>query len=401
MSWRARLQVALRQSLDRGRGLSAFLSRLSMAGLVLAVALLLAVMSVMNGFEREMRERILGLLPHVTVRGYAAEVDWLETRDQLATVSGVRSVSAFADVDVLLTRGDRVRASRLLGVEAVELDRYRRFIAPAGFVAGDDTLVLGAALARRLGLEPGDGITVVVPGTGAGDARLRRFTLGGVLRSGTEIDEVFSATTRAGLDALVGAGGGVSGLSLQLDDLFAAPRLRRDLDRSLDPVYYISDWTIAQGNLYAAIRLSRNIISVLLLSIIAVAAFNVVSSLVLVVTDRRRAIAMLAALGASRSDIQWIFLLQGGVIGCLGAALGSVLGVALALAAPQLARGIEWALGFQLLNTDVYPLAFLPVDIRAGDVGYVAGAAVVLCLLAAVVPARRAASLPVAELLVN
>jgi lipoprotein-releasing system permease protein len=221
------------------------------------------------------------------------------------------------------------------------------------------------------------------------------------LATGTELDEKLAIADLSSVAIFAGARDQISGLALQVADLFDAPQLRRDIARILPPTQYVSDWTSSQGNLYAAIRLSRDIITLLLLSIIAVAAFNVVSSLVLVVTDRRRAIAMLSALGASSRDIQAIFLLQGLVIGVIGAAIGSLAGLSLAFAAPHLAQGLEGLLGVQLLNTDVYPLAFLPVDIRLRDFVIADLAAIVLCVLAAVVPARRAANMPVAEILAS
>ena len=405
MPWSERLQFALRQSLDRGRGLSAFLSRLSMIGLVLALALLLSVMSVMNGFEKEMRERILGLVPHVTLRAYTPMLDWQARRTQLLTMPNVLAVNAFYDTDVLFVRGTRVEATRLLGVDSDTLQRYQPLLSTALAQLDEQQLILGAMLAKRLGAVVGDRLTLLAP-TESGDrqtqtARPKRYVVAALLATGTELDEKLAIADLSSVAAFAGAGGQISGLALQVADLFDAPQLRRDIARTLPPTQYVSDWTSSQGNLYAAIRLSRDIITLLLLSIIAVAAFNVVSSLVLVVTDRRRAIAMLSALGASGRDIQAIFLLQGLVIGVIGAAIGSLAGLSLAFAAPHLAQGLEGLLGVQLLNTDVYPLAFLPVDIRLRDFVIADLAAIVLCVLAAVLPARRAANMPVAEILAS
>lgn len=405
MPWSERLQFALRQSLDRGRGLSAFLSRLSMIGLVLALALLLSVMSVMNGFEKEMRERILGLVPHVTLRAYTPMLDWQARRTQLLTMPNVLTVNPFYDTDVLFVRGTRVEATRLLGVDSDTLQRYQPLLSSPLARLDEQQLILGAMLAKRLGAVVGDRLTLLAP-TESGDrqtqtARPKRYVVAALLATGTELDEKLAIADLSSVAIFAGARGQISGLALQVADLFDAPQLRRDIARILPPTQYVSDWTSSQGNLYAAIRLSRDIITLLLLSIIAVAAFNVVSSLVLVVTDRRRAIAMLSALGASSRDIQAIFLLQGLVIGVIGAAIGSLAGLSLAFAAPHLAQGLEGLLGVQLLNTDVYPLAFLPVDIRLRDFVIADLAAIVLCVLAAVVPARRAANMPVAEILAS
>lgn len=405
MPWSERLQFALRQSLDRGRGLSAFLSRLSMVGLVLALALLLSVISVMNGFEKEMRERILGLVPHVTIRAHTPMLDWQARRKQLLTLSTVMAVNPFYDTDVLFVRGTRVEATRLLGVDSNALQRYQPLLSQPLAQLDEQQLILGAMLAKRLGAVVGDRLTLLAPiESGAQStqtARPKRYVLAALLVTGTELDEKLALADLSSVASFAGADGQISGLALQVTDLFKAPQLRRDIGRMLPPTQYVSDWTSSQGNLYAAIRLSRDIITLLLLSIIAVAAFNVVSSLVLVVTDRRRAIAMLSALGASKRDIQAIFLLQGLVIGAIGAAIGSLAGLALAFAAPYLAQGLEGLLGVQLLNTDVYPLAFLPVDIRLRDFLIADSAAILLCVLAAVLPARRAANMPVAEILAS
>lgn len=377
-----------------------------MVGLILAVALLLAVLSVMNGFEREMRERILALVPHVTVRGFTPIEEWAQRSSDIAALSGVQSVQPFVEADALLMRGRSVEATRLLGIGATSADRFSSLVTPGGAeLFADGGIILGAALARRLNVEAGSGLTLLVPTGGnpvsPASAQPRRLTVNGLLNSGTELDERLVLADIDVVADLAGIETGVSGLSIQLDDLFAAPAVRWQLSRELDATLYVSDWTLTQGNLYAAIRLSRNLISILLLSIVAVAAFNVVSSLVLVVTDRRYSIAILSAMGATSRDIGWIFLIQGAIIGSLGAGIGTLAGLAMAYSAPGLARALEWALGVKLLNTDVYPLNFLPVDIRIGDVGLVFCASIILCLAAAVLPALRAAKLPVAATLAS
>ena len=332
-------------------------------------------------------------------------LDWQARRNELMALPSVVSISPFSDADVLFVRGPRVEATRLVGVDSETLARYQPLLTPPiSQLAGAD-LILGAKLAERLGVVVGDRLTLLAP-TVAGDrqtqtAQSQRYVLTSLLATGTELDEKLAIAELSSVASLTGAAEQISGLTMQVTDLFEAPQVRRYISRMLPPTQYVSDWTLTQGNLYAAIRLSRDIVTLLLLSIIAVAAFNVVSSLVLVVTDRRRAIAMLSALGASSGDIQAIFLLQGLVIGVIGSVIGSAVGLVLALSAPYLAQSLEWALGIRLLNTDVYPLAFLPVDIRLRDFVVVDLVAVVLCVLAAVLPARRAAKIPVAEVLAS
>jgi len=403
MPWSERLNFALRQIIDQGRGLSGFLSKLSALGLVLAVAVLLAVLSVMNGFEREMRDRILGLVPHVTVRGYTDLEQWEQHRQQLMGLEDVVRGSLFAEREVLAVRGTRVNAARFLGLNEAALAVWESMITPytPRLMAGE--ILLGRGLADRLGVAQGDRLRLIIPSENNRDgaAATKAVSLRGIINSGTELDEGLMIGDFGFVAGLDGVQPTASGIALQVEDLFAAPRLRWELARALPPSLYVTDWTGSHGNLYSAIQLSRDLITLLLLSIIAVAAFNVVSSLVLVVTDRRASIAMLQVMGASRGDILWIYLLQGGLIGVIGASAGLMAGWLLAIAMPTLAQGVEWLLNVKLLNTDVYPLSFLPVDVRWNDALWLWAAAVLLCLMAAIIPARRAAKLPVAHILAH
>ena len=402
MPWAERVHFAVRLVLDRGRGLSGFLSRLSALGLVLAVAILLAVLAVMNGFEKEMRERILGLVPHVTVQGYAREEEWLAIQADLLRRPSVRSANLIYRRDVLALRAERVDAGVLMGVEATDWQRWRRWASPGVDQLQDGEVVLGSKLADRLGVVAGDNFRLILPAAGLdsnGPPVIRAVRVAAIVSTGTELDE---GLMLAALDFANAVGGGqasATGIAVQLEDLFAASDHRWDVAQQLPPSLYVSDWSAEYGNLYAAIRLSRDLITLLLLSIIAVAAFNVVSSLVLVVSDRRGAIAMLRAMGASASDIGWIFLLQGALIGILGSSAGLLTGWGLSLALPDVALGVEGLLGAPLLSTDVYPLDFLPVDVQSLDAAWLWGCSVILCIAAAVPPAIRASQVPIAATL--
>ena len=402
MPWTERCRFASRLVLDRGRGLSGFLSRLSVLGLILAVAILLAVLAVMNGFEREMHGRILGLVPHVTVHGYANSHEWSVIKADLAGREGVKSAALMVQRDVLALRANRVDVGVLMGVEPLAWQRWRAWASPRVEQLRPGDIVLGAQLANRLGVAVGDAFRIVLPEGGLDGSAppvLRRVEVVSVVSSGTELDEGLMLID---FDFALGFGGDdatATGVAIQLDDLFEAENLRWTIARELPPHLYVSDWTGQYGNLYAAIRLSRDLVTLLLLSIIAVAAFNVVSSLVLVVSDRRGAIAMLRAMGATRSDILWIFVLQGALIGLLGASVGLFLGWGLALALPDVAQGVEWLVGAPLLNTDVYPLNFLPVDVRFGDAGWLWVCSLLLCIAAAVLPAVRATRISIAATL--
>lgn len=407
MSLREQLRLALRYSFAFGRGyLSTFLSSLSTLGLVLAIALLVAVLSVMNGFDREMRERILALVPHVTIQSVQGMPDWRDLRGELLQHPEVTAASPFVAFDALFLRGSDVQTAAGLGLEAGDsalLAALPGDVA-AAMSAREDALVLGAGLARRLQAAVGDSLTLLVPRGGdarggAGDTGMGRFTLVAVAETGTELDQSLALVRLSQAAALNGLGEGVSGLHLRTRDLFAVSDLAWELVGQLPPGYYATHWMMTHGNLYAAIQLSRDLVSILLYSIIAVAAFNLVSSLVLVVFDKQGDIAILRTLGASGAAIAGVFVLQGALIGAVGVSVGLGLGVALSLALPGLVSGLERLLDYRFLDTDVYPVSFLPVDVLASDLLSIGGIALLMCLLAALYPALRAARLAPAQVL--
>lgn len=400
------LRIALRYSFAFGRGyLSTFLSSLSTLGLVLAIGLLIAVLSVMNGFDKEMRERILALVPHITVYAQQPLLDWQTLAADLQAHPEIVSAVPFVEFDALFLRGSAIETAIGMGLEpGAGRGLLGALPAPlqAQFAAVEDGLLLGRGLAERLGARVGDTLTLIVPAAVGGAQAQTRFasvTLAGVLATGTELDESAAVVHLAQAADLAGLAGGVSGLQLQTRDLFGVSRLGWELLGELPAGYYTSNWMMTHGNLYAAIQLSRDLVSILLFSIIAVAAFNVVSSLVLVVFDKQGDIAILRTLGASGADITWIFILQGAMIGAVGVALGAVCGVLLSLGIPPLVAVLEQLSGLHFLSTDVYPVSFLPVDILLADIVLVCATAFVMCVLAALYPARRAARLAPALIL--
>ena len=399
MPWRLRMMIALRQALDPGRGLSAFLSRISIVGMAVAIALLLAVQSVMNGFDREMRERILSLVPHVVVTGAAEAEDWPGVSQTLAEQPGVLSVRRFRSMDALLLRGREVFASRLMAVDDEAVSHYASLLQPTVTKMTERDLILGQSLALRLGLEIGDAVTLIIPGREGDDYLSISVSLRALLVSGTELDESLALTHRRALPAAEAFSGGVESLAIELKDVFAAAQWRWEAMRIVPSNFRVNDWRATHGNLYSAIQLSRDLIGLILFSVIFVAAFNVVSSLMLVVTDRRKIVAMLVTMGAVSRDIVAIFFLQGAVIGTVGAVFGAGLGWILASGAPHIALFLEHLLGVPLLQTDVYPLSFIPVDMRWQDFLFTCAVAIFLSVLAASIPAVRAARLPLADTL--
>ena len=401
MPWSLRWSIALRQTLDPGKGLSAFLSRVSIVGMALAIALLLAVQSVMNGFDREMRERILSLLPHVQVTSSGDAETLTELATSLEQRQEIVAVRPFVLTQALLMRGQTVSAAQLTGIDEAALAPYGSLLAPAVSDWRSDSLILGEAIAERLGLSVGDHVTFILPEEDGSTYEPLGLRLTAVLDSGTELDEVLTLVHRDALEALQPTASIRRGLAIQLQDVFAATQWRWEIAQMVPSSMRVTDWRATHGNLYTAIQLSRDLISLILFVVIFVAAFNVVSSLMLVVTDRRRAVAMLMAMGGRRADITAVFFLQGGLIGVVGAIAGVALGHLLAINAPDLAVMLEQWLGAPLLQTDVYPLAFVPVDIRWQDAVTTGGIAIGLSVLAATLPALRAASLPVAETLAH
>ena len=405
-----RLRIALRYTFAFGRGhLSTFLSSLSMLGLVLAIGLLIIVLSVMNGFDKEMRERILGFVPHITVYSHLPIVDWPELVKLLEQHPEVAEVTPFTQFDALFMRGGDIDTATGIGLDVGNDAATGRLLSYlhkdeiVAFQQRPDGLILGVGIARRLGVNVGEQLTLIVPGVGpSGAPRATRFEtvkLVALLNTGTELDQGAALVHLSLASRLAGLDSAVSGLRVATRNLFDAPRIGWELMNNLPPGYYTTNWMMTHGNLYSAIQLSRDLISILLFSIIAVAAFNVVSSLVLVVFDKQGNIAILRTLGASGSDIAWIFVLQGAMIGLVGVVLGSFFGCVGAWLVPGFVSWLERMLDMRFLNTDVYPVSFLPVDLLLRDVVAVGSIAFVMCVVAAIYPARRAAALAPALIL--
>jgi lipoprotein-releasing system permease protein len=404
MTWLERLRIAVRYTFAFGQGhLSAFLSSLSMLGLVLAISLLIIVLSVMNGFDKEMRERILSLVPHITVYTDAPVSDWQPYVERLKSNPEVVAVGPFAQFDALVTRGADIETVRGIGLDTGE---EGAFSALAGYLAAgdasrfseqEDGLILGADVARHLGVKIGERLSLIAPGATRegqkGPTRFQTVQLSAILNTGTELDQTIALVHLAMASELAGLDGQVTGFRIATRNLFEVQRISWELLDTLPPGFYSTNWMMTHGNLYSAIQLSRDLISILLFSIIAVAAFNVVSSLVLVVLDKQGNIAILRTLGATGGDIAWVFVLQGAMIGLVGVVLGSIAGALGSLAVPNLVSRLEQLLDMRFLNTDVYPVSFLPVDLLVQDILTVGGVALGMCVLAAIYPARRASRL--------
>ena len=397
--WRPRsihFEMALRQSLGSGSGLSSFLSKLSIAGMVIAVAFLLASLSVMNGFEREMRLRILNLVPHVTIRSYLPESAAKTLPIELDSLSSIERSYRYSERNVLFSAELDSRVGRLIYAGSDALEPLQVHLEPRLNQLAPGEVVLGKNFAAALGIEVGQPLVALI----AEERSHRRFLpetlrLAAVLDSGTEIDSVFALAPMT-----PSAGGDIdleSSLALTIADPLEAPVLVRTLRKRLGPQFWVTDWTQTLGNLYQAIQLSRQIVGLMLVALLVVAVFNIVTSLVLVMADRRPNSAMLRAMGASPSDILTIFTVQGTIIGAGGAVLGALLGGLFAVAIPGLVSLIETFSGQPLLDISVYPLAYVPVDLRWSDFFSVSAAAFLLSLFACALPAIGSARASISE----
>ncbi|AJE14843.1 lipoprotein-releasing ABC transporter permease subunit [Stutzerimonas balearica] len=388
-----------------------FISFTSMIGLALGVLVMILVLSVMNGFDHEMRTRVLGMVPHATLERAVPIDGWEALAERIQANPQVAAVAPFIQAQGLLT--NRGQVSKIL-INAVDptaerrvsiIDQFFREGSLDDLAPGEFGIVIGDKAAQKLGLAVGDKVTFVAPEVTVTPAgmfpRMKRFTVTGIFHVGAgEIDGYVAMANIADLARLKRwKPGQVQGLRLRFEDLFQAPRIAWELAGQLGEDYYSRDWTRTHGNLYQAIRMEKAMIGLLLLLIVAVAAFNIISTLVMVVTDKRGDIAILRTLGATSRQIMAIFMVQGTVIGVVGTLVGAVLGI---LAALNVSDGIAWLerlIGHKFLNADVYFIDYLPSRLLAADVIQVCVAALLLSFLATLYPAWRAARTQPAEAL--
>lgn len=386
-----------------------FISLVSMLGLMLGVAALIVVLSVMNGFDRELRGRILGMVPHATITGYNEPIaDWQTAAKMLEHDPRVIASAPFITAQGMLTARNQVRASLVQGVDPQEekdvsiVTRHMKSGDWESLQPGEFGIVLGDLIARVLGVGVGDKVTLVLPEASISVAgvtpRLKRFTVVGTFSVGAELDSNLAYIHIADAAKLKRIKG-VEGIRLTFEDLFDAPYAVRSLAEQLDGFFQISDWTRTQGNLFQAIQMEKRMVGLLLFLIVFVAAFNIVSTLVMVVTDKKADIAILRTLGATQGTIMRIFMVQGVVIGAAGTFIGTLLGVLLALTVSDLVAGIEKMLGIQFLNADVYFISSLPSELIWADVGLIASSAFAISFLATLYPAWKASRTQPAEAL--
>ena len=391
-----------------------FISLTSIIGLALGVLVMILVLSVMNGFDYEMRHRVLGMVPHATLEAGQPLSDWQGLARQVESQPGVLASAPFTQMQGLLTGNGQVQKVLINAIEPsleARVSIIEGFFLPgqgslAALQPGEFGIVLGDTAAQRLGLQLGDRVTFVAPEVALTPAgmfpRMKRFTLVGLFHVGAgEVDGHVALVHRQDAARLLRwQADQVQGLRLQLADLFQAPQTAWQLVEQLGrEQFYARDWTRSHGNLYQAIRMEKTMIGLLLLLIVAVAAFNIVSTLVMVVTDKKADIAILRTLGATPRQILATFMVQGCFIGVVGTLLGALLGVLAALNISALIAWVERSLGMRFLSAEVYFIDYLPSRVQLADVLTVCAAALLLSFLATLYPAWRAARTQPAEAL--
>jgi len=386
-----------------------FISLTSMVGLIIGVALLITVLSVMNGFDRELQQRILGMVPHAVIKPYSEMTDWKVLKDQVMKNPEVLAAAPFINAQGMITRNGAVNGVQLNGVlpeEEAGVSIIAKHMIRGDLQdlkAGEFGIIIGEILARQLRIAIGDKVTVVLPEASLTPAgvfpRLKRFTVKGVFRVGADLDASLTLIHMNDAAKMLRMTDAVHGLRLRMHDLFDAPRVAKEIAINLDAGFYSIDWTRTHGNLFQAIRMEKTMIGLLLMVIVAVAAFNIISTLVMVVTDKKADIAILRTMGATPRAIMGIFIVQGAYIGIVGTVVGTAIGVLLSLNISDLIQGLEALLKTQFLNPDVYFISDLPSQLILDDVMIISGSALVMSLLATLYPAWRASKVQPAEAL--
>jgi lipoprotein-releasing system permease protein len=394
------------------RGFVSFVALMSVCGLMLGVATLLVVLSVMNGYERELRSRILAVTSHATLSGLSGSLgDWRTMQEQVRRQPGVLAAVPYVESQAMLAFGRRITGASVRGVLPEE-ERTATGLAQRVFSgslddlkAGSWGIILGNALAAELGAKVGDSVVLIAPeGTATPTGvvpRMRTFRVVGLFHSGMyEFDRGLALTHLSDAARLFRLDDRVTGLRLALADPLHAPSVVRRVAQALGgPGFYASDWTEDHANLFRSVEITKSMMFVILLMIVAVAAFNIVATLVMIVKEKQTDIAILRTFGAAPRNVLLTFAVQGVLIGLAGTLGGAALGTLLADNLEYLVGALEKLLGIRFLDASVYLMSDLPAYVEAGDVLRVCSVALLLCVLATLYPAWRAARTAPAEAL--
>jgi lipoprotein-releasing system permease protein len=409
---RYELTVGLRYTRARRRNRFIGINSLvSMIGIAVGVWALIVVLSVMNGFQKEVRTRILGVAAHVQIFGANNRIaDWRGIAQQAAQHPRVLATAPFVQAQAMLSAGSAVRGAVVRGIvpedeeRVADLGSHMRMGSLAALRPGEFGVVLGIDLARALGVLPGDKVALVAPQglvTPAGVIpRLKQFSVVGVFEAGfTDADSALALVHLRDAQTLYQMGEAVSGVRLKLDDLFTARTVARELMASLPRDVIAADWTRSHANFFRAVEIEKRMMFLILTLIILVAAINIISTLVVAVTDKQADIAILRTLGAAPGSVMQIFIVQGMVIGVIGTLIGTLLGIVTALNIDVIVPAIENALSIKFLSKDVYLIPELPSDLQSGDVVAIILMALGLSFVATLYPSWRAARVNPAEAL--
>lgn len=388
-----------------------FISLISMLGIGLGVAALIVVLSVMNGFQKELRGRILGVVSHVQISGADNVLrDWEKVVQEAKQHPEVVGAAPFVAAQGLLSFSDSVRGTAVRGIlpatedQVADIGQHMKAGALGDLKPGEFGIVLGSELARALRVDLGEQVVLIAPQgqvTPAGLLpRLKQFRVVGVFEVGMfEYDSGLALIHLRDAQTLYRMQDQVSGVRLKLNNLDEAPWVARELARKISSDVFVSDWTRSHANWFRAVQIEKNVMFIILLLIVAVAAFNIVSTLVMVVTDKQSDIAILRTLGARPSSIMQIFIVQGALIGVLGTLIGVAGGVALALNIDVVVPALERAFNVQFLEKSIYYISELPSDLQSQDVIVIAVMSLLISLLATLYPSFRASRINPAEAL--
>jgi len=406
------LMIGLRYTRAKRRNhFISFISAISMLGIALGVAALIVVLSVMNGFQQELRTRILGVASHVQISGLNGELaDWEKVAQQARNNAHVMAAAPYISAQGMLAFDQTVRGALVRGIvpeleeKVADFNQHMKSGNLADLKPGEFGIVLGAELAHALQVFTGDKVTLIAPQGLVTPAailpRLKQFKVVGIFEVGMfEYDSGLALIDLQDAQVLYRMEDRVSGVRLKLDDLFRAPLVGRELMRDLDADVLVSDWTRNHANFFRAVAIEKNMMFIILSLIVAVAAFNIVSTLIMAVTDKESDIAILRTLGASPRSIMTIFIVHGSIIGVIGLVLGVAGGLALAFNLDVVIPAIERVLGVQLWTKEVYYISELPSQVQWPDVTVIAAVSFVLTLIATLYPSWRASRINPAEAL--
>lgn len=376
----------------------------------MGVTVLITVLSVMNGFDRELQQRILGMVPQATLWGNPTLPNWQQDVKTIEAMPGVKGVAPHTEAQVMFQSGSSVHGALLNGIDPKmekNVSIIGNHMVEGSLDALDDTrygIVLGSQLAAMLGVHVGEKVTAILPRANVSIAgitpELKRFTVVGIFEVGAQLDASLAYINYKDAARLKRyQPDQIEGLRISFDDLFTAPEKIWQIARAIPGQNRVSDWTRTQGNLFHAIKMEKTMIGLLLLLIVAVAAFNIVSTLVMVVTDKRNDIAILRTMGLTSRQVMCVFIVQGMFIGLMGTLIGLVCGIALALNVSTLVNWLQAILNVQFLSSDVYFINYLPSQLEWSDVKMIVGSAFVMTVAATIYPAWRASKVEPAEAL--